>query len=329
MEKMVNEVMARLEGKICKKELEIVRNALFATLESYDVRIRETGLIPYQEGLPKEVKEYIVSKKIEGLSQKTLGQYLGTLKCFFSDVQKSPENIVTNDIRLYMYHLQEKGIADVTLDNYRRYINGFFEWLSDNDYIDKNPCKRLKAIKKEKVIKDPLTDCEIEKVRDNCIDLREKAIIEILYSTGCRAEELVNIKISDIDIEKREVKLHGKGKKERISYINAKALLALGDYLQSKNYTSEYVFSSNRKPHYHLSTRAIQVIVKNIGVRAGITTKVHPHRIRRTTATIGLARGMTLEQVQTLLGHEKPSTTLIYAKISQENVKMGHQKAIV
>ena len=329
MDAFINEVLAKLDGRISNEELLIIKNALSETLQGYDLTQKETALTVYNGGVPEEVKEYLVSKKIEGLTDMSLKAYLWQLKTFFEIVNKDPADVVTNDIRLYLLELKKKGISDITLNGYRRYINGFFEWLENNDYIQKNPCKRIKSIKCEKIIKEPLSEYEIELLRKNCMTLKEKAIVETLYSTGARVSELIGIKIDDINIEKKEIKIYGKGRKERIVYLNAKSLLALGDYIMSKGYVSEYVFSSDRNPHGQLTSRSVEMLISELGTRAGIKTRVYPHRIRRTTATVGLAKGMTLEQVQALLGHESPSTTLIYAKVSQDAVKAGHQKAII
>lgn len=328
MDAFINEVLAKLDGHVGKEELFIIRNTLTETLRDYDLTRKETALVVYNGGIPKEVKEYLVSKKIEGLTDKSLKVYYWQLKVFFEIVRKDPLDVVTNDIRLYLLEQKKKGISDVTLEAYRRYVNGFFEWMENNDYIQKNPCKRIKSIKCEKIIKEPLSEYEVELLRKSCVSLKEKAVVETLYSTGVRVSELTGIKLEDINADRKEIKIYGKGRKERIVYLNAKALLALGDYIASKKYTSEYLFSSDRKPHGRVSSRNIERLVKQLGVRAGIKTNVYPHRVRRTTATVGLAKGMTLEQVQTLLGHESPSTTLIYAKVSQEAVKAAHQKAI-
>lgn len=329
MEKFLNSLMTRLHGRVSQEDLMIFNEVLCNELKNYDLVPKETAVSVYNGDLPREAKEYLVAKKIEGLTDGTMRTYFYNLRTFFNYVRKSPAEIVTNDIRGFLYAEKVRGIKDITLDGYRISINNLFDWLVQNEYLEKNPCKKLKPIKTERTIKEPLNDIEIEKLRECCQTPREHAIIETLYSTACRVSELVNIKVSDIDINNKEIKVYGKGRKERIVYINAKALIALDDYISSKKYESEYVFSQEQKPHGKLSCRKIQMIVKDLGQRAGITTKVHPHRVRRTTATVALERGMRLEQVQALLGHESPRTTLIYAKINQSDVKISHQKAIV
>lgn len=329
MERFVNELVTKLYGKVDEKDLVIIREALYKTMDNYEISFRETGLSTYQGEVPREVKEFIVAKKIEGLSDGTLKTYYYTLRQFFDYIRKGALDITTNDIRQFLYAQSQQGLKDITLDGHRLVLNSFYEWLVLNDYIIRNPCKKLKSIRGEKIIKEPLTDIEMEKVRNACRTLAEKAIVELLYSTGCRVSELVGMKVNNFNISSREIKVYGKGKKERITYANARAIIAVNNYLMSKDYVSEYVFTSQRKPHQPLTARRIEIIIKKLGIRAGIPSRVYPHKIRRTTATDALTRGMTLEQVQSLLGHESPRTTLIYAKISQSDVKTSHQKAIV
>ena len=212
MEKFVNELMASLLGKIRDDDLKTVRAVVFNTLKEYDVKKKENAIVPLTYDIPKEVKEYIVSKRIEGLSYKTLQQYWYCLKLFFEAVQKHVTEITAEDIRLYLYNYQKNSnVADITLDSKRLYLHSFFEWLTLNDYIKKNPCGLINPIKYEKKVRQPLNDIEMEKLRQACSTPREKAFVEVLYSTGCRVSELTNLKVSDIDFEKREVSLFGKG----------------------------------------------------------------------------------------------------------------------
>lgn len=273
MERFVNELLTKLYGKVTEDDLKTVKEMVYRTLDNYDVSYKETGLSIYHGELPKEVKEFMVAKKIEGLTEGTMRTYYYGLKQFFLFCQKPALEVTTNDIRQYLYSKTNEGLKDITLDGYRLVINSFYEWLVVNDYLVKNPCRKLKSIRGEKIIKEPLTDIEMEKVRAVCNNYLEKAIVETLYSTGCRVSELVGIKVSDINANNREIKVFGKGKKERVTYINARALLAIGNYLMSKDYLSEYVFTSQRKPHQKLTPRRIELIIKALGKKSRNTNK--------------------------------------------------------
>ena len=266
----------------------------------------------------------------EGKSQKTLHLYLFALERFFRYVPKPVRYIKTEDVRLFLYKLmQDNDVSGVYIENQRIIVCSFFKWLALNGYLDKDPCAPISRIKFEKKIREPLSDTEMESLRMACQNDMEKAIVEVFYSTGCRVSELVNISISDINFENREVVLFGKGKKQRIAYLNARAILNIRLLLGKRNFESLYVFASSRVPHDKLCTRRVEIIIKELGERAGISGRVFPHRIRHTTATDALKRGMAIEQVQQLLGHEKIATTLEYAKISREDVKDKHSKYII
>ena len=215
------------------------------------------------------------------------------------------------------------------MDGKRLVINTFFEWCRDEGYINKNPCKQIHPIKYEAKPREPLTGIELGLVRDACKTYREKAIIETLYSTGCRVTELVRLKKTDVDFQKGEVYLFGKGNKHRTSYINAKAEVALKKYLFTRMDDTHALFVSERKPHQGLKKTSIEKIVREIGQRSGIGRRVFPHLIRHTTGTDALMRGMTLPELQELFGHVKPETTMIYAKTCRDNIKHNHQRCIV
>ena len=329
MEKFVNEILAELDTKLSGAEIRIVRDAITAVIVNYDVSPRNTDIVLASDVISQELKYFLVTKKIEGKSEATLKQYFHSLKRFSEKVRKATRDIRTEDIRLYLYQLSnETKMSDVSLENQRVYICNFFHWAAANGYIDKDPAISIAPIKCEKKIRKPLSDTEIERLRMACKSLKEKAIVDVLYSTGCRVSELINIKISDIDYEKREVQLYGKGKKQRIGYLNARAILNIRFMIGQRDYESEYLFESDRAPHTRISARRVEAIVKELGKRASIEN-VFPHRIRHTTATDALKRGMAVEQVQQLLGHERIETTLEYAKVSREEVKEKHAKYII
>ena len=328
MEKIISEFVATLDGKVSDQDLCIVKNQMILFFRDYDITRKETALAPLGDDYLKELKEYLVSRKIEGASDKTLKQYKLALCRFLYWASKPCKEITSNDIKYFLYNLQQTtGMKDISLDNQRSYINAFFTWLVNNDYLDKNPCRNIKPIKHEKNTRHPLTPVEMERLRSVCKTSRDKAMIEFMYATACRCEEMVNLTLSDINFDTKEVRLFGKGKKERTSYLNARSLVAIQGYLRERGNVSPFLICGLRKPYHKLTTRQIEKIVRKLGDAAGVD--VTPHIIRHTTATDAIDKGMPIEQVRKLLGHESIQTTLIYAETKQNNVKSGHEKYIV
>ena len=245
-------------------------------------------------------------------------------------VNKSISCITTDDIRIYLYNFQKnRHVGNRSMARRRLVINTFFQWCTDEGYITQNPCRQIRPIKYESKLREPLTGIEMELIRDACRTYREKAIIELFYSTGCRVSELVTLNKDDIDFRKGEVHLFGKGNKHRLSYINAKAEVALKKYLFTRKDDNEALFVSERKPYNRIKKTGVEKIVREIGERSEVGRRVYPHLIRHTTATDALERGMNVAEVQKILGHEKLDTTMIYAKVCQENVKYDHKRYIV
>lgn len=330
MENFAKEFMVKLDGKISESDMATILQELQIFASGYDIQKKETSLTTYEPQIPECYKAYMVSKKIEGLSKETLKTYDLYLKDFLLYIRKPVREITANDIRIYLFSYQRKnGVSNRTMDGRRLVINTFLEWCRTERYIDWNPCSQIRPIKYESKPREPLTGIELELVRDACRTYREKAIIEVFYSTGCRVSEMVNLSKSDVDFVKGEVKLFGKGAKHRISYINARAEVALKKYLFSRRDENPALFVSDRNPHDRLKKTAIEKVVREIGERSGIGRRVFPHLIRHTTATDALERGMNIAEVQKILGHEKMDTTMIYAKVCQENVKHDHRRYIV
>lgn len=326
MDDFVSNFLIRINGKIADNELEIIKKELVIFIDNYTISPKSTELAPYV-GLSKAYQIYMVTKKIEGRSDGTLRLYRLYLEHMFNTIGKQVEDISANDIRLYLYQLRETGnISDRTLNNRRVIINTFFDWCCKEGYIKNNPCTNINAIKYEIKLREPFTELEMEVIRNSCKSLKEKALIEFLFSTGCRVSELCGVRLDDVNYVTKEVKLFGKGKKHRISYINAKAEIALKEYLASRNDPTEYLFVSDKHPHDKLTTAAIEKILRNLGKRTGM--KIYPHRFRHTFATVALNRGMPLAEVQCVLGHSSIDTTLIYAKISQDSVAKNHKKCL-
>ena len=326
-EKFVNGFMAKLYGEIPEEYLETVRNKLALYVNDFDISQRETAVVKYTGYLPDFYKTYIVSRKIEGLSKKTLELYNLYLDDFFFTVNKNAEDITANDIRVYLYTTQEnRNISNRTLDSRRTAIHAFFEWAANEGYVNKNPCRSIKNIKYERTQKKPLSEMELERIRLSCQTVREKAMIEFLYSTGARVTEACTVKKEDVDFYKGEVLVLGKGNKHRKTYLNARSKLFLKQYLELRNDESEYLFVSERKPHEALKKEAVERNIRIIGKRAGLDRPLTPHLFRHTLATLMLQRGTPITEVQKILGHVNINTTMIYAKVSDEDVKASHMK---
>lgn len=331
MENFAREFITKLDGKIPNEIMRIVLNELEMFCSKFEIHRKETEIVEYEEpDLPYCYKVYMVSKKIEGLSEETLKTYNGYLTDFLRTIGKPISEITTSDIRVYLYEYKKKHkVKNRTLDGKRLVINTFLDWCCVEGYINRNPCKRIKPIKFEAKMREPLTGVEMELVRDACRTYREKAIIETFYSTGCRVSELVRLKRSDVDFQTGEIHLFGKGNKHRVSYINARAEVALKKYLFTRQDDDPALFVSDRKPNHGLGKTGVEKIVRDIGERSGIGRRLYPHLIRHTTATDALERGMDLVDLRDIMGHEKMDTTLIYAKTCKENVKYNHKRCVV
>ena len=271
---------------------------------------------------------FISAKKVEGCSEKSLRYYRFTIEFMLNTIGKKVTEISTNDLRSYLSDYQaRKNSSKVTIDNIRRIFSSFFSWLEDEDYILKSPVRRIHKVKSARTIKAVLNDEEIEVLRDNCKEMRDLALVEILCSTGMRVGELVKINCSDIDFHERSCIVTGKGNKEREVYFDARAKLHLKQYLDGRTDTDKALFVSLAKPHARLSIGGVESVLRKLGDKSNIS-KLHPHKFRRTLATTAIDKGMPIEQVQKLLGHVKIDTTLHYAMVNQANVKIAHRKFI-
>ena len=333
MENFANEFVSKLDGKISDEALRTVLQELQVFTSNYDISQRETHVVPYQSNIPDCYRVYMVAKKIEGMSPESMKTYNFYLTDFFEHINRPFEQVTTNDIRIYLYETQKRtGISNRTLDGKRLVINTFMDWCWKEGYIPNNPCASIKPIKFEEKPREPLSNMELEIVRDACENYRDKAMIELFYSTGCRLSEMVNLKISDIDFTSKEVHLFGKGSKHRTSYLNAKAEYMLKKYFElerPKESISDYVFVIFRKPYNEMHKESIYARIKAIQKRSGIERSLFPHLLRHTMATDALNRGMNVAEVKEILGHEKLDTTMIYAKISHDSVKFNHKRYIV
>ncbi len=278
------------------------------------------------------VRDYLIAKTVEGCSDGTLRNYRYILNILFSRVQKDINEIDASDLRNFMkQYKQEKCITDATLDKYREAICWFFKWCHAEGRILKNPTFNLKPVKHEIRERKVMTRIELEIIRDACADIRERAIIEFLYSTACRVSELCSLKKSDVNMMDRTVKIFGKGRKERTSYLNAKCYMTLIHYLESRNDNSEYLFVNKNAPHNCVSKVSVERLVKKIQSRTDTANriKITPHSFRHASATLALHSGMDGVEIQRFLGHSKLDTTMRYAHVSQDDVMMSHRKHVV
>lgn len=274
------------------------------------------------------VTKFIEAKRIEGCSEKTLAYYHKTINAMLDDVGKEVMHIVTEDLRSYLTKYQEsKQLSRVTVDNVRRILSSFFSWLEDEDYILKSPVRRIRKVKTAVNIKETYSDEALETMRDNCEGLRDLAMIDMLASTGMRVGEMVLLNRADINFNERECVVLGKGNKERVVYFDARTKIHLQNYLDSRTDENEALFVTLRLPYNRLTINGIEACLRGLGRKMGME-KVHPHKFRRTLATMAIDKGMPIEQLQRLLGHRRIDTTLHYAMVKQSNVKAAHRKFI-
>ena len=307
-------------------QLKQLKKAIETTLSAYDiVKCNEEKSSESDECM---VEKFIAAKRIEGCSEKSLQYYKSTIDIMLAGINKSIIHITTDDLREYLTNYQNtKNSSKVTIDNIRRILSSFFSWLEDEDYILKSPVRRIHKVRSAATIKETYTDESLELMRDNCDNLRDLALIDILSSTGMRVGELVRLNRDDINFEERECVVFGKGSKERMVYFDARTKIHLQNYLSSRTDNEKALFVSLKAPYKRLSIAAIEVRLRELGKRLNIT-KVHPHKFRRTLATRAIDKGMPIEQLQHLLGHERIDTTLQYAMVKQSNVKIAHRKYI-
>lgn len=271
---------------------------------------------------------FLAAKRIEGCSDKSLKYYRATIERMVNAISKSINHIETDDIRNYLIKYQEQNKSSkVTIDNIRRILSSFFSWLEEEDYILKSPVRRIHKVRTGSNIKETYSDEVMELMRDNCSELRDLAIIDMLASTGVRVGEMVLLNRNDVDFNERECIVFGKGNKARVVYFDARTKIHLQNYLKSRSDNNLALFVSLKAPHNRLQIGGVEARLRRLGKLLGIH-KVHPHKFRRTLATMAIDKGMPIEQLQQLLGHKKIDTTLQYAMVKQSNVKISHQRYI-
>lgn len=323
---IINQVIQEMLPYLNNAQTEQLQKVLQHTL--YNVKIIENKNDDNIHNEQDLVELFLAAKRIEGCSEKSLKYYEATIDAMLTTVGKDVKQIVTDDLRTYLTEYQSrKHSSRVTIDNIRRILSSFFSWLEDEDYIIKSPVRRIHKVKTASNIKETYSDEALEMMRDNCTDLRDLAMIDMLASTGMRVGEMVLLNREDINFNERECVVFGKGDKERIVYFDARTKIHLLNYLESRTDSETALFVSLREPHQRLKIGGVEVRLRTLGKRLNIP-KVHPHKFRRTLATMAIDKGMPIEQLQQLLGHRRIDTTLQYAMVKQSNVKLAHRKYI-
>ena len=322
IDKIIQEFTGEMSGMLSAEQNKAAMEALQKVLGKYtiaEVSEKEAG-----ELLPK----FIAAKRVEGCSEKSLKYYESTIRNMLTAIEKPEQEITTDDLRGYLdAYQQTNNISKVTLDNVRRILSSFFSWLEDEDYIVKSPVRRIHKVKTTKTVKETYSDESLELMRDHCDNSRDLAMIDLLSSTGMRVGELVKLNRKDIDFNSRECIVFGKGSKERKVYFDARTKIHLQKYLNERTDDNEALFVSLLKPFNRLQISGVEIRLRKIGSELNIEN-VHPHKFRRTLATMAIDKGMPIEQVQSLLGHSSIDTTLRYAMVNQTNVKNSSKKFI-
>lgn len=325
-EELITGVMQQMLPYLDNAQLKRLKQVMEQILFYYEITDAEVKQV--EDDSNELMAMFIAAKRIEGCSEKTLKYYQTTIAAMITSLGKNVRHILTEDLRTYLTDYQNSHQSSrVTIDNIRRILSSFFSWLEDEDYIIKSPVRRIHKVKTASSIKETYSDEELEKMRDNCEELRDLAMIDMLASTGMRVGEMVLLNRDDINFTERECKVFGKGDKERAVYFDARAKLHLQEYLESRTDDNSALFVALRAPHRRLQIGGIEYRLREMGKKLNIP-KVHPHKFRRTLATMAIDKGMPIEQLQRLLGHQRIDTTLQYAMVKQSNVKSAHRKYI-
>ena len=327
-EKLIQEISTAMAEVLSFEQVAHLNSVLLQVVSQYT--ITEDGETLHENAASNDrlLDIFLSAKQVEGCTTPTIKYYGSTIRQLFKKMPKKITDYTTEDIRAYLAVFQRKNKSSkVTIDNIRRIFSSFFAWLEEEDYIVKSPVRRIHKVKTGTQVKEVLSDENIEQLRDSCTKIRDLAIIDLLASTGMRVGELVKLNREDINFTERECIVFGKGNKERIVYFNARAKIHLQQYLASRKDRNKALFVSLAKPHKRLEISGVETRLRKIGRSAKIV-RVNPHKFRRTLATMAIDKGMPVEQVQRLLGHVKIDTTMHYAMVNQNNVKLSHRKFI-
>lgn len=308
--------------------VEQTKNSISTIIKKYSVHKVEDGEV--HPDLKEKIGLFLSAKKLDGLSELTLDRYELDLGIFADWVKKRAEDITTSDIRSYLAERgKEQGWKMTTMSNKLSILKSFFSWLAGEEFILKDPTAKLKTPKIEKRLPKALTISELEMLREHCQTVRERALVEVMYATGCRLSEVIGLNKNQINQQSMSTLVIGKGNKQREVYFSIRALYHLNKYLTERIDDCEALFVTIRKPIRRLTHRAIQLEVRKLAERAGMAHKVSPHVLRHTFATLTLNNGAELTAIQELLGHESPETTLRYARITEERKREQHKKYLI
>jgi len=325
-EKFIQEITSAMTETLTVDQIMQLNGVLLQTLSRYT-------LVDDGEQVEKDMlsnnrllEMFLAAKLVEGCSSKTIKYYETSIKQLFRYMPKAIKDYTTDDLRAYLAVFQKRRKSSkITIDNIRRIFSSFFSWLEDEDFILKSPVRRIHKVKTGKQVKETISDEQLEILRDNCKNIRDLAIIDVLSSTGIRVGELVKLNRTDINFQERECLVFGKGNKERIVYFNARTKIHLQQYLKTRKDKNQALFVSLDKNHERLQISGVELRIRELG-RSLKMPRIHPHKFRRTLATTAIDKGMPVEQVQTLLGHVKIDTTMHYAMVNQNNVKLSHRR---
>ena len=320
---IVQRIIMALAGKADDCIINLVQDTLIMELNSYEVTERCTEVTVRDDSAEGALKKFLATKRVEGIADSTLQRYAEINKALLSYLGKPLEEITTYDIRFYLSVRRQIGkVSNRTLDGMRRCYSSFFSWLAAEGLISHNPCAALAQIKCRKTVKKPYSAAEMERIRKACGSIRDLALVDFLYCTGCRVSEVSRLDIVDIDFDRMGCIVLGKGNKERKVYLTEVAAIHLQEYLQGRKDSCDALFMGKGK---RLKKNGIEAIIKKLGEKAGVEN-AHPHRYRRTLATNLLDRGMNIQDVAAILGHADLKTTQVYCYISQANVKAAYCK---
>lgn len=324
IEILINDIEQAMLNTLNNEQLSQLRKVLEYTFRNISVTEKEST--SSFESNSELVSSFISSKSVEGCSENTIAYYRSTINNALAKIEKKISHITTDDLRTYLNNYQQESNASkVTVDNIRRILSSFFAWLEDENYIVKSPVRRIHKVKTGKTVKETYSDEVLEEMRDHAGNSRDLAMIDLLASTGMRVGELVKLNKQDIDFQNRECVVTGKGDKQRKVYFDARTKIHLSKYLSERTDSNEALFVSLLAPSERLQISGVEIRLRNLGKKLNIP-KVHPHKFRRTLATMAIDKGMPIEQVQHLLGHQSLDTTLQYAMVNQNNVKLSHRK---
>ena len=326
IDNLINEIEQAMLNVLDNEQLGQLRKVLNYTFRN--VCVTEKEPLNAEGNNQALIENFIAAKKVEGCSDKSISYYKSTIINALKKIEKEVVHVTTDDLRGYLNDYQaESGASKVTVDNIRRILSSFFSWLEEENYIVKSPVRRIHKVKVGKTVKETYTDEALEQMRDHCSNARDLALIDLLASTGMRVGELVKLNRSDIDYQNRECIVTGKGDKQRKVYFDARTKIHLQKYVNSRTDTNEALFVSLLAPYNRLQISGVEIRLRQLGHELNIP-KVHPHKFRRTLATMAIDKGMPIEQVQHLLGHQSLDTTLQYAMVNQNNVKLSHHRFI-